>query len=282
MGATVLWASCRDNWSSVLKLAEEFQFRDGSYQPLTEDAFLAALKGKHSLWQIHGYNSDEAAVKTAYAEQYVQLDKVGLLASGFYDVVVNVLWPGGDWSVSYPFAVKRATLSGTLLGALWGRLDDAQDDVTKIDVVTHSLGARVGLEAIERCIAPLLNATLLAPAVDDESVCDTVLAEFREAVMQLSGKLYIYSSKRDPVLRDAYPKGERVAEVLHLTSDDGEIDQALGFCGPDPQYPESENSVWVDCTRLIAGHSDYRKVPEVFQAWKRLFDPKVLDTKILL
>jgi hypothetical protein len=106
---------------------------------------------------IHGYHSTAGAAE----ESYGVIEKA-MPASR----MVGDLWPGGNLALDYMLAVLRAREAG------W-RLRDALMTLPSgdwVDIQTHSLGARVALEALRYGGLDVRHVILSAPAVDDDSL----------------------------------------------------------------------------------------------------------------
>lgn len=209
-----------------------------------------AITGKKLLLLIHGYNNKESAIRSSYNKIETMMTTHGLLGPGTpYDMIVGYAWPGGDLALSYAFAKKRAEKAAPRVQTM---LLSIASNASALDVNTHSLGARVALQALKGVPGkPIRGLYLLAPAVDDESIEN---GEKFYSSTQACQKDYVFHSKFDPVLRDWF--------VL------GDFDQALGANGPeDPAsiINHSANVKIVNCKNVIKSHSGYKDEPKVYQ-----------------
>lgn len=132
-----------------------------------------------------------------------------------------------------------------------------------VDVQTHSLGARVALQAMafEHEIF-VDNLLLTAPAVDNESLEPD--KEFNDALRSCR-RCLVYHSEKDPVLKVAY----RI----------GALDRALGYKGPEhPRVIEAEcpDVFVVDCGAVVKSHGGYRQSGEVYDHWTRVLSDQAL------
>ena len=207
---------------------------------LTNEQAAARLSGRRVLVLIHGYNVED--VWGAFAE-------VALQVSPWYDAIVGVPWPGSKLDLAFWLARMRAGKAGKMLAAA---LAPIKAVAAALDIEGHSLGCMVALETLTaglRC----RNLILTAAAVDNESI--QVGERYWDATQRAERVLVAYS-RHDPVLAGAY----RFAMV----------DRALGLTGPEtPKFC----ATWVirlDLSSVISGHSEYKRCPELFEAWKRL------------
>jgi esterase/lipase superfamily enzyme len=217
---------------------------------MSEADFKTAITGKKLLLLIHGYNNDEGAIRNSYNIIENMMTSHGLLGPGTpYDMIVGYAWPGGDLALSYAFAKKRAEKAAPRVQKMFLSI---AANASALDVNTHSLGARVALQALKGVPGkPMRGLYLLAPAVDDESIEN---GEKFYSSTQACQKAYVFHSKFDPVLRDWF--------VL------GDFDQALGANGPeDPAsiINHSANVRIVNCKNVIKSHSGYKDEPKVYQ-----------------
>ena len=190
---------------------------------------------------VHGYNNEQDEVYDAYS---VIEQKIGEHLSDEYDVILGYSWPGGDKVHEWRAAKKRANAVARRFRFL---IEKMSANVQALDVMSHSLGARVVLKALKQSAkVPLLrNYYCTAPAVDNEVLEKN--EEFHESVTKSEG-LFVFHSKQDSVLAGAY----RAAE----------FDNALGLYGPeDKQYIQkrTENIYVANCKKHIDSHGAYKR-----------------------
>lgn len=175
--------------------------------------------------------------------------------------VVAVLWPGDSVIpvVTFPFEGKTANDSAAAL-ARFILERNALRPGTSISVVTHSLGARVGMEAFKRLLGasyPLSQVCLMAPAV-----VDYALARPQDylATTEACERVTVLSSVRDRVLQFAFPVGNllEVFPLFRRTT----LGLALGYHGPrsDPgSYEPVPQNVVAEAISPAwdVGHGDY-------------------------
>ena len=122
-----------------------------------------------------------------------------------------------------------------------------------MDLMTHSMGARVALEALKhlRTRQVIRNLVLLASAVDNESLERG--AEYFTANGRVRNS-FVFHSRHDQVLGLAY----RFAE----------FDRALGQNGPeDPAniVEHSPHTFVVNCKNKIQRHGDYKSEDDIYK-----------------
>jgi hypothetical protein len=201
---------------------------------LIEPAALTALgwgavpyrvRGKRVLLAAHGFNvSYQAGVCS-----------LGQLEQGLSlrpdELFLGVLWPG-DWAipaVNYPLEDGIASHAGRLLGGFCNQwLKSAQS----ISVLSHSLGARVILEAAKVSTRTIRGACITAGAVN--SAC--LREEFAAAATNCD-QILTLSSRKDVVLEFAYPPGDFAADILD--PDHPPFEPALGRGGPAQPWASS-------------------------------------------
>jgi len=219
---------------------------------ISDADLLAAVTGKRLHLLIHGYNNDETAIRSSYAIIESMMGAQGLVGPAApYDMVLGYVWPGGDLGISYVFAKKRAEKAALRISPL---LLSIASVASALDINTHSLGARVALQALKGVPGkPIRNLFMLAAAVDDESI--EIGEKFYSSTQACNGA-YVFHSKYDEVLKFWFPLGD--------------FDMALGLFGPeDPSaiINHSPNVKVVNCKKVIKSHSAYKSEPKIYQYW---------------
>jgi esterase/lipase superfamily enzyme len=190
-----------------------------------------------------------------------ELTKRGLIGPGNYDDVIGFLWPGFQTVLGFFPAVPWANRSASYFRSLIALLNSSAHTV---DVQTHSLGARVALQAAAFSNEIWLdNLMLTAPAVDDEVLEPG--EEFNQS-LESCRRCFVYYSSKDSVLKVFYTIGS--------------LDKALGYEGPeDPDVIERQcpNVFVVDCSAVVTSHGGYRDSPRVYEQWKRVLADVPLD-----
>ena len=166
-----------------------------------------------------------------------------------YDEIVGFTWPGGDHGYEYHPAKRRSSVAA-------GRLLDLYKtfSLKSLDIMTHSMGARVVLRALCEIASdgPVVvrNHFATAAAVDDESIEKG--NTFYEAT-QLTETNWIFHSKNDDVLKYWYKIGD--------------LDTALGLHGPDDRQAierYSKNVKVINCRHFVDGHGGYKNSQEFY------------------
>lgn len=210
------------------------------------DDFISEITGKRALILVHGYNNEQDEVYDAYA---VIEKMIGQHMADEFDLVIGYSWPGGDRGLEWWASKRRANAVARRFRFLIEALSPA---LQSLDVMSHSLGARVVLKAMKQASDTTLirNYHCTAPAVDNEVLEQG--EEFFDSVSKI-GSLYVFHSKRDGVLASAY----RIAE----------LDNALGLYGPeDKQYiqEETDNIFVANCKRQIDSHGAYKRCQAMY------------------
>ena len=215
-----------------------------AYRPVTDAEVRAFVENKHVVLAIHGFNVSRphgvgslAALETALA-----------LPPNDY-AYFGVLWPGDFWLpvVDYPFEAAHAVTSGQKLATY---VADFFGLAQSISFISHSLGGRVLLEAVQDMKRPAAELCIAAGAVDR----DCLVKQYLGAELN-AGRIAVLSSKKDQVLKLAYPAGDFISDVL-LGDNDSPWMIALGLKGPPPPVllPLVGNAIPVD---LAYDHGDY-------------------------
>jgi hypothetical protein len=207
-------------------------------------AELASLSGgKNVVFATHGFN-------VSYADGVRCLGRLEpLLGLGASDVFLGVLWPGDWWLpvVNYPFEGGVAMDSGRRVAAFCRRwMASAQN----FSFISHSLGARVILEAVENLDRRARVVCLTAAAVH-RNCLDTDYASAASNAAAVS----ILASHSDWVLRVAFEIGDPIADVLH--DDHTPFQKALGYDGPPVPARSPISSPWQISDAANYGHSNY-------------------------
>ena len=216
------------------------------------------IKGKNVLLLIHGYNNDEKEALSTYRLIHAHVSAfMDMQRSQFYDLVIGYLWPGYDDSWEY-FDAKQNT--SELSKIMRSHLKTLSASAAKVDVLAHSMGNRLLLEALNypsfKKKKVVQNYYAFAPAVDNESV------EKQEKYYQSTQnceKIFVFYSKRDDVLKWGYTLAEQ--------------DKALGYEGAENPDQLPQNVQLINCTTLVGGHSDYFTVIPIYEFIKNQFLP---------
>jgi hypothetical protein len=198
--------------------------------PLTGRQVAARVRGRELVVAVHGFNVN----RPKGVRSYVTLER----ELGMPDdrrVFMGVLWPG-DFIIpviNYPAEASDAVKSGRYVAEF---LDAWCGGAVAVSFVSHSLGGRVLLEAVSAMAAPVKALCITAGAVDN----DCLHGQYA-AVKAKAGRISVLSSRKDKVLKFAYPLGDFGSDVL-WGDDDSPWRGALGLKGPSPV--EAEPKVW--------------------------------------
>jgi esterase/lipase superfamily enzyme len=251
--------SCRKDFTSDRAFAGANQYRNyqtfTQVQDITERNVLKQAEGKHVLVLVHGYRSPIKNLYSSYNRLLQGLTDSGLMAGQNYGLVLGYCWPGFKARVSFFLAVPYANRGAGFFRTF---LDKLGETAKTVDVQTHSLGARVALQALSAGAKPkkIDNVLLTAPAVDNEALEPD--KEFHAALGNAK-RCFVYHSANDPVLAVSY----RI----------GKLDKALGYQGPEnPQVvlDQCKNVYTVDCSGPVHDHGGYRGAGVYYEHWSRV------------
>lgn len=190
---------------------------------------------------IHGYRNEFDSALAAYISMNASLSDAGIPGQR-----IGFFWCGSWAKLGFTFAVLRTKKAAVELKRLTDALNDAG---CTVNVETHSLGARVALQAL-KIGARFDRLILTAPAVDAD--CLALGGEFGNCIRRVRQATVMWSA-RDSVLRWAY----WVASGFR---------KALGLVGPAPNPGVRSR----DLTLEVSEHSAYKSVPAVYdrEVWR--------------
>ena len=214
---------------------------------MTLNDLVEVTQNSNSLILVHGYNNEQLEVHDAY--QVIE-EKINNILPGVYDNIIGYSWPGGDHGYEWWHGKKRANSVARMFRSL---LQTISNDANNVDIMSHSLGARVTLKALKKCDQTdiIRNYYCTAPAVDNE--CLEPKEEFFHSVSSCN-RLFVFHSSKDGVLNMTY----RAAEW----------DRALGLSGPeDTDYisRRARKIYVVNCKKHVKNHGGYKKSDNVYQ-----------------
>jgi hypothetical protein len=221
---------------------------DGTATPVALAAVdwsqLAGLvAGRNVLFGVHGFNVNYAEGARALGQLDAYLDLSGS------EVFFGVLWPGDSWVpvVDYPFeGAVSMDCGGRLADVCARRFAQAQS----FSFVSHSLGARLVLEAVQRLGRRASVLCLTAGAVNR----DCLIAEYAGAAGNADA-ISILASHNDWVLKVAFQIGDPIADLLH--DDHAPFQPALGYGGPKLPAPPLVHPPWQIPDVADYDHDDY-------------------------
>lgn len=203
----------------------------------------AMVAGKNIVFATHGFNVSlqHGACSLGQLEPY--------LALGSSDIYFGVLWPGDYWLpvINYPFEGGVSMDCGRRIAAACSRyLSQAQS----ISFISHSLGARLVLEAVKNLDRPARVVCLTAAAINR----DCLATEYWTAA-QNAAQISILASREDWVLKVAFQIGDPVADAMH--DDHTAFQPALGSRGPPVPALPPITSPWQIPDDANYGHGNY-------------------------
>jgi esterase/lipase superfamily enzyme len=212
--------------------------------PVSSADFAASVAGRDIIVATHGFNVDQqhgiAALSTWGAA----------LPSSFF--FVGVLWPGDSRFlpvIDYVYEGPEATHAGRNLA---NYLNANATGARSITFTSHSLGARVILEAIrglDPARAPQ-KIVLMAGAIEN----DCLVREYSDSASKVKHGIYVLASRRDAVLEFAFPIGNLFGQIImHGHPYDR---TALGREGPAQPAPAGVTT-WQIPDGWGYGHGDY-------------------------
>jgi esterase/lipase superfamily enzyme len=255
--------SYRKNFWSNVDIAQPDAIREvpsdgtSAETPVTDDEFRLSITDQRLLLLVHGYHNKRENILGGYSMIEGTMQSRNIVGSGprAYHQVIGIAWPGGFTKASYLLAKLRANALGD---SVFARLKKIVEAAKAVDIMTHSLGARVVLKALQNAdptTQTIRNLFLTAPAVDDESIQQG--EKFFNAT-KACRKVFVLHSRNDNVLKLSYP-------IL-------DFDKALGLEGPQKANKIGGNVQLVDCSDAVKAHSDYRKRLELYTFIKKVLD----------
>lgn len=198
---------------------------------------------------LHGYNVNESKGKSTLKCLAKRLHAVsgGLVAT---------LWPGDHalGALGFPFEGDDADRTGEKLANFL--IEEKIPSHIPLSFVAHSLGSRVAMKAatlLQSENYQIRQICLMAAAIDADSLADD--EEFL-AVSKRVDRVAVLWSRRDRVLKWAYPLGDLFMAFLHFE----DYGSALGYRGPRRHKHNDVPQQVFDCripNNRNADHGDY-------------------------
>jgi hypothetical protein len=119
------------------------------------------IKGKRIAICIHGMAKSYGAASKDLLNNYWNLRKA---SPGYYDIIIGVTWPGGSHLGGGPFfrANRTSKRAGALFAPLLAQLEN---NAQNVDVITHSMGSKILMQALKKSSVQIDHAFLLAPSI---------------------------------------------------------------------------------------------------------------------
>jgi len=213
-----------------------------NYRQVPEFGLVSLFAEKDILFATHGFNVNQAEGVRSLARLEARLNPVGA------ELFVGVLWPGDYWLpvVNYPTEAADAVKCGQKLADFCAKYASRSNSIS---FLSHSLGGRLILEAVAQLDTRAKTVCLTAAAVDR----DCLDAQYADAVSNAE-TISNLSSRRDMVLRLAYPVGDFLSDIFY--DDDDALQSALGYLGPKSPWPALVRPKKIP-EALDYGHGDY-------------------------
>jgi hypothetical protein len=226
-------------------VAAEASLWDGGAIQLPSERFGSLAQGRDVLLATHGFNVSREHGINALSRWSA------LLALPPSALFVGVLWPGDSAFlpvIDYPFEGQEAIQAGRLLARF---LAQQAGQAASLSFVSHSLGARVVLEAIQGLAVKVRRVTLMAGAIED----DCFAREYKSAADNCE-QLWTLASREDWVLKFAFPIGNVAGEVI--MHGHPYFNAAIGRRGPAQPIPlDKRGGAWQIPDGWDFGHGDY-------------------------
>jgi hypothetical protein len=234
----------RASASGGICAAEASVWDDGT-MPLSAAQWAARVRGRDLMLATHGFNvgRQSGIDELSNWSRLMSLPGAALF--------VGVLWPGDSRYapiVDYPAEGDEAISAGRVLAKF---LNENADAAASLSMVSHSLGARMILEAVSGLQLPVRRLVLMAGAIED----DCLVNEYQEAAGK-AREIYLLASRKDWVLELAFPAGNLVGEII--MHGHPYFRTAIGRAGPArPIALEQRGGVWQIPDAWDYGHLDY-------------------------
>jgi pimeloyl-ACP methyl ester carboxylesterase len=230
--------------------------------PSVFGGLLSARTRHECLILIHGFNNTDSEAAEAYFGFRNRETQIFGPSDPFTweNRFGDTFWPGdADWwsffdkldFLIYPKAVHTTLPAANALATLLWQMPNLE----RIDLIAHSLGCRVVLEALlllrNRPLPAIRRIVLMAAAVPSEMLerggrFYDLLAELVAA----GTTIHVLHSRQDIVLHYAFPPGQLLAGASEASV------RALGRDGPTPFMPGSPGML-TEKEIPGAGHGDY-------------------------
>ena len=212
---------------------------------LPGERFDSLVRGRDVLLATHGFNVNRE-YGTRSLSEWAQLLQVPPSV-----LFVGVLWPGDSGFIpvlDYPFEGSEAIQAGRRLAAF---LNTHGASAGSFSFASHSLGARMVLEAIRNLAVKARHLTLMAGAIED----DCLASEYKAAA-QNCRQIWTLASRKDRVLELVFPIGNLLAEII--MHGHPYFSTAIGRNGPAGPIPvDQRGGAWQIPDGWDFGHGDY-------------------------
>ncbi|HJQ35837.1 MAG TPA: alpha/beta hydrolase [Thermoanaerobaculia bacterium] len=204
----------------------------------------ALTRGTNLLLLIHGYNSSVAGASESYTGWQSLQNELGGIANAN---VVGVYWPGSNWEsvLVYLQAIGKAEQTAQRLArALHAAA--AGFGVLRLSILTHSLGARVTLNLVERLQKDANPRIQLERFVVMAAAFPTRFLSpgrpIRQSLDQARTPFLNLYSEADAVLHYAFPLAESIHGSGFFPTALGRTKWTGGSAITAPQLTQQENT----------------------------------------
>lgn len=235
----------------------------------------------------HGYNNAQSEIYETYELIESQLKDT-------YDHIIGYVWPGGSSFVDWWNAKEMADKAASQFNNLVNKINQTECNIS-VDLMSHSLGARMCMQALKQskvvvgkyfCLAASVDSRCFNKEISLPDIAD-FLAESRAFERELKleelkkqefltsvhsyENVFVFHSKRDRVLQNLYAWIEG--------------HEALGLKGPkrsNLNQPELHEKVCnVDCRKVVDNHFEYKNVHEIYDYVRSVQSGKLEREKTL-
>jgi pimeloyl-ACP methyl ester carboxylesterase len=252
--------------SGLFILNARTRARGGPLRPIEESS--ATPEGFRTLtvW-IHGFNNSKPRITETWDKAVDVVRKRNGMNN--LDGLVWYFWPGDTFRyrplsmAAYFTEVGDAVTAGRYLADYLTGIAPRNPDLS-VNIVAHSLGCRVALEAaiaLKELSGPSVGKLLLFAAAVPEGLC----VPGQPYGGDLADKVTVLWSNSDRVLRRSFLVGQAMARRFRNEIDPGEQREAVGYAGGPPQRWHGER--W-SCG---LGHGDYWKPGPALDRLAELF-----------
>src|SRR5712671_2039684 len=225
--------------------ADEAKIWEDGARLVATSEFTELVRGRDLVLATHGFNVSRGEGVNSLSNWAAACELPDT------NLFIGVLWPGDSRFIpvlNYPFEGDDAKACGRLLAGLLNR--DAAE-AASVSLVSHSLGARVVLEAAANLQRKVRRLILMAGAIEDDCFLDEYAAAARNVE-----KIFTLSSKKDRVLQFAFPIGNPIGEIVMRGHP--YFETAIGRRGPSQPIPlEQQGGAWQVPNEWKYGHGDY-------------------------
>lgn len=242
MTETMMMISCsklfwsREEASSTVKMAvieSKGDFFSGEEIP-------ADWTGKKIIILVHGFNCSVQSTIEIYFKFKQMLESYCF----HYDYIIGFVWPCHIGRMHYRRAKAIVPKASQMLATFIKTSGLA--NARQIDLLGHSMGARLALETVKR--VSLHTLFLLGPAIDADHF------EKNKSALDNCQKAVITYSSRDWLLKWCYPIIEMAAQ------------SPMGSFGPSYKEKVPKNAYFIESSLLIRHHNAYTEERLIFLA----------------